>query len=178
MSHVMVDLETMGNGNRAAIIAIGAVEFNNYGCTGKEFYAQINLESSVFSGLEMDASTVLWWLQQSDEARSAFIGNQQAGELHGVLLDFAEWICQFPQVKLWGNGAAFDNTILSAAYRTCGIDQPWKFWNDRCYRTIKALHSSITLKRIGTHHNALDDAKYQADHLVKIIKESTGLGIL
>ena len=74
MSHIMLDLETMGNGNRAAIIAIGAVAFNSSG-VNQRFYQQVRLDMSIDCGLEMDASTVLWWLQQSDAARSAFKSN-------------------------------------------------------------------------------------------------------
>jgi inhibitor of KinA sporulation pathway (predicted exonuclease) len=32
------------------------------------------------------------------------------------------------------------------------------------------LRPSIKLERVGTHHNALDDAKSQALHLMKILE--------
>lgn len=171
MSNVMVDLETMGNGNRAAIIAIGAVAFGKMGVDVDGFYVQVSLEDSVSRGLEMDASTVLWWLKQSGQARAAFTNNEQAEPLSSALGQFNTWLSRYSNVCLWGNGAAFDNTILSAAYRMCGIEQPWKFWNDRCYRTIKAMHPDISGTRVGTHHNALDDARSQAWHLIDICEK-------
>lgn len=171
MHHCMLDLETMGNGNRAAIIAIGAVIFNESGVKEEGFYAQVNLETAVKQGMEMDTSTVLWWLQQSEQARSAFKGNEIAKSLSTVLNDFAIWLEFFGDVQMWGNGAAFDNTILSAAYRKCGQVQPWKFWNDRCYRTMKSLFNDVPVSRFGTHHNALDDARTQAWHLVEICEK-------
>lgn len=167
MSHIMLDLETMGNGNRAAIIAIGAVSFNSSGVK-ERFYQQVRLDMSIDAGLEMDASTVLWWLQQSNAARSAFKGNEKASSLCDALDDFARWYASVGGVEVWGNGAAFDNTILSAAYRLTGIEQPWKFWNDRCYRTLKAMYPQVKMARSGTHHNAVDDAHSQADHLIQI----------
>ena len=167
MSQIMLDLETMGNGNRAAIIAIGAVSFNSSGVT-ERFYQQVRLDMSIDAGLEMDASTVLWWLQQSDDARSAFKDNEKATSLCDALDEFARWYASVGGVEVWGNGAAFDNTILSAAYRLTGIEQPWKFWNDRCYRTLKAMYPRIKPIRFGTHHNAVDDAHSQADHLIQI----------
>ncbi len=169
--HCMLDLETMGNGNRAAIIAIGAVIFDASGVKDNGFYAQVSLDSSVGQGLEMDTSTVLWWLQQSDAARAAFKGNEKADSLSTVLNDFAIWLEQFGDIQMWGNGAAFDNTILSAAYRKCSQNQPWKFWNDRCYRTMKALFPDVKSARFGTHHNALDDARTQAWHLIEICEK-------
>jgi len=72
-------------------------------------------------------------------------------------------------VRVWGNGAAFDNVILASAYRQANITQPWLFWNDRCYRTVKALSPAVTMQRNGTHHNALDDAESQARHLIDML---------
>lgn len=67
--------------------------------------------------------------------------------------------------KMWGNGAAFDNAILANAYRAAGIKQPWELWNDRCYRTICAYYPGCPRNQPGTPHNALDDARSQAEHL-------------
>lgn len=55
----------------------------------------------------------------------------------------------------------------SGDVRAAGLEQPWAFWNDRCYRTLKA-RSELKIARTGTHHNALDDAKSQALHLITI----------
>lgn len=169
--HVMLDLETMGSGGNAAIIAIGAVAFDADGYWN-EFYSQVSLKSSMDIGLDCDASTVMWWMQQSNEARSCFDGNDNAPPITSVLAEFSEWITSLPDgasSQVWGNGASFDNAILSNAYRKIGVEAPWKFWNDRCYRTIKALNQSVKFVRVGTYHNALDDAKSQAYHLASIL---------
>ena len=162
---VMVDLETMGTGANSAIIAIGAVVFENYKVTD-EFYRVVDLQSCIDAGLEMDASTVMWWMQQSDEARAQF--NKSSNTLQEVLEDFSVWCPD--NAQMWGNGAAFDNVILSNAYKKCGMTQPWKFWNDMCYRTLKNMNPKIKMERVGTYHNALDDAKSQALHLMKIFQ--------
>lgn len=164
MKQIMLDLETMGNGADAAIIAIGAVEFDRSGVLDR-FFRVVSLESSLSSGLKADASTILWWMQQGDEARSVF--KQKGASLAEALVDFSAWVGG--DCEVWGNGASFDNAILSTAYRKIQIEQPWKFWNDRCYRTMKNLYQHIPLKRKGTHHNAVDDAETQALHLVDIL---------
>ena len=165
---VMLDLETMGNGANAAIIAIGAVSFDENGVADR-FYRQVSLQSSASIGLECDPSTVMWWMQQSDDARSAFKDNDKAYHICVALADFAKWFADVGGVEVWGNGAAFDNVILSNAYRKSGATQPWKFWNDRCYRTVKAMNPRVTAERVGTYHNAVDDAETQAVHLLKIL---------
>lgn len=168
----MLDLETMGNSKNAAIISIGAVLFDNNGLVDKgEFYSEINLQTCIDCGLQMDASTVMWWMGQDSQAKRAFIDNNYAEHLIVVLENLSKWISKHKVEEVWGNGASFDNAILSNAYTKCKIEQPWKFWNDRCYRTLKNLYPSVKLNRVGTHHHALDDAKSQALHLVEIFKE-------
>jgi inhibitor of KinA sporulation pathway (predicted exonuclease) len=36
---------------------------------------------------------------------------------------------------------------------------------------LKNLHPQVTIERTGTHHHALDDARYQAMHLMKLLNE-------
>lgn len=82
---------------------------------------------------------------------------------------FSDWAPK--DMRPYGNGASFDLSILKAAYDAVGLKAPWKFWDERCYRTIKNDYSQIEPdERAGTHHNALDDAKFQALHAIKIRK--------
>ncbi len=173
MKDIMLDLETMGNGSSAAICAIGAVEFDlERGELGREFYTIVNLESSVKAGGIIDASTVLWWMKQSDAARAELQSNGTDIEL--ALVRFNHWLdeCGFAPKELciWGNGAAFDNVILRSAYEKTGIKTPWEFWGDRCYRTAKNLLPSVEIVRTGLHHCAVDDARDQARHLIELVR--------
>lgn len=164
----MLDLETMGNTSNAAIIAVGAVAFNEYEITGR-FYNEVNLQSAIDSGGIVDGSTVTWWLKQSSEARKAFINNDKAPTIKEVLQNFTAWFDFVEGDQVWGNGAMFDNSILANAYKNNGQNIPWKFYNDMCYRTIKNMNKYIKLERVGTYHNAVDDAESQALHLINIL---------
>jgi hypothetical protein len=167
--NVMLDLETMGTKAYSPIVAIGAVQFDLKTDTiGETFYQRIDLQSCEDVGLKLTANTVLWWLKQSDLARGEIVNpSLERCAIQDALLDFAFWIPN--DAKLWGNGSNFDNVILSSAYEVCNMKQPWDYWNDRCYRTVKSLKPSIEIERLGTHHNALDDAISQAKHLQKIL---------
>lgn len=167
MAQVMLDLETMGNGPSAAIVAIGAVSFSVEGGVLDEFYKAVSLETSVLAGGVMDPSTVLWWLQQSNEAREQLF--KQSSTIELALAEFKEWLPQ--GAKVWGNGAAFDNVILASACRRLNLDAPWKHWEDRCYRTMKAMYRSIPSVKPEVPHHALYDAKAQAEHLINIARE-------
>jgi hypothetical protein len=67
----MIDLETMGNKPNAPIVSIGAVFFDP--STGElgGFYRVVSLKSSVDGGAIPDPETIMWWMQQSEEARMA-----------------------------------------------------------------------------------------------------------
>ena len=165
----MLDIETMGNNSNSAIIAIGAVAFNNKEITSK-FYHEINLQSAIDCGGVVDGSTVMWWLRQSDEARVAFESNDNAPHILVALQSFRDWYKEVNGGEVWGNGAMFDNSILGNAYRNNSLSIPWKFWDDMCYRTVKGMNKNIKLDRVGVYHNAVDDAESQALHLINILK--------
>ena len=171
MRDCMLDLETMGNGPDAAIVAIGAVMFEPGAGLGRRFYAEVDLGSSVLGGGVMDASTVTWWLKQSDAAREP-ITSGRGLEIFTALSDFSAWLREAASgdALVWGNGSDFDNVILSSAYRRAEIERPWKYHANRCFRTLKALHPGIPYKHTGTAHNALDDAISQAQHACKLLE--------
>lgn len=174
MTKVMLDLETMGNGSNAPIVAIGAVEFDeDSGEVGRDFYRRISLESSVALGTVMDPSTVLWWLQQADAARAELTNQQGRVSIEAALTAFDNWIDATALV--WGNGADFDNVILANTYRAAGGQAPWKFYHNRCYRTLKNLMPEVPFARAGTAHNALDDAKSQAVHAIALLRKLKGV---
>ncbi|ELB2912193.1 3'-5' exoribonuclease [Vibrio parahaemolyticus] len=180
----MLDLETMGSGSKAAIVSIGAVFFDPLtGDTGAEFYLVVSLNSSAHYG-ELDPSTVIWWMQQSEEARAVF-KDESKTTLKAALESFSNWInehCDLndkdkPEAVVWGNGATFDNVIMGNAYKATRLRQPWAFYNDRDVRTIVDLGRELRgvdpkkdLELEGTAHNALDDAKFQVRYVSEIYK--------
>ena len=170
--HVMIDLETMGTRPNAPIVAIGAVMFDGNEILD-EFYVNVDLESAVAHGRAVvDPKTVLWWMDQGGEARSALRDDKK--EVIVALYAFRDWLKPVEPEGVWGNGASFDNTILSETYRRLNLTPPWEFWKDRCYRTMKGMYPQIKMERTGVHHNALDDAKSQALHLIAIWREGMG----
>jgi hypothetical protein len=169
MQDVMLDLETMGLLPGSAIVAIGAVAFDaQTGAMGETFYAGVALQSSLDVGLIVDGDTMQWWLKQGDAARAPIAHAQDS--LEYALKAFAQFVARVgAHAKVWGNGAAFDNTLLAYAYRNLRRPLPWNFRNDRCYRTLKTMYPEIVIEREGVQHHALDDAISQAKHLVRIL---------
>lgn len=176
MNHIMLDLETLSTAHNAAIVSVGAVLFdpeNNR--LGKEFYQVVALSDDPKDGV-IDASTVRWWLTQSDDARAVFASGT-AKPLKEILSNFSHFVEEYCgiQAQVWGNGATFDNVILSAAYRRHGLKLPWSFRNDRDVRTVVELGLALRnfdakaiISQSGMAHHALDDARYQAQYVCAI----------
>lgn len=170
---LMIDLETMGLPPTGAIISIGACFFDLTKCEiGPTFLRTVNLATAVRDGGTMDASTVIWWLGQSDEARKGvrFSGIDIVNALQ-ELDDFIMEHSRLQDVRPWGNSSTFDLTIIAGACKRSGLRQPWYFTNERDFRTVRNMYEQVEYdpseKGEGAH-NALEDAIFQAKHLFKI----------
>jgi hypothetical protein len=163
-NHLMLDIETMGNESFSAIVSIGALEFDiETGETGKEFYVNVDLQSSMDLGLIVNASSIMWWLNQNNLAREALT--------EGTVLPIQDALSEFSQFcnkeyQIWGNSARFDCGILQNAYNKAGIPIPWDYRKERCVRTLVSFNPEIKNKypHIGTVHNAISDCYYQVGY--------------
>ncbi|WP_407905785.1 3'-5' exoribonuclease domain-containing protein [Escherichia coli] len=174
--HLMIDLETMGINSNAPIVVIAAVFFDpQTGEIGPIFYVVISLVDAMDKGATPDGDVIEWWLAQSSEARSAILVNQIP--LDDALLQLREFIDENSGeffVRVWGNGASFDNVILRRSYERQGLPCPWRYCNDRDVRTIVDLGKAIdfdartVIPFEGVRHNALDDARHQAKQVSAI----------
>lgn len=166
--HMMVDLETLGSGNDAAIVQIGAVVFDPFvpGYVMREWKRNVSPESSVIHGGVIDASTVVWWMHQSEEARRSVFPIREERRAHlkdpdapvdeGIAIDkalrqlstfyrqgFGNPDPENPQrcEALWAH-ATFDPVVLASAYRRSTIGLPWSHRDVRDLRTIISLAPS------------------------------------
>ncbi len=177
MKRVSIDLETMGNGPASAIVSIGACDVDGPGV----FYRTVDLESSIQAGLKVDASTIVWWLQQSDAARQA-LQRAPVVALASALWDLAQWLVQPPPDapyatrgatgytgELWAYPASFDLVILENAYRAVGYSVPWHYRSGRCLRTLGSLRPDVPKAKAEVTHDALSDAQAQAKWLLDLL---------
>lgn len=161
MNHCMLDLETFGTKPGSVLRSIGAVAFNLKGEIGSEFYRNIDKASCVKVGLTTDPATEKWWSQQSPEAQASL--QEDPRPLDEVVDAFHGWWRANKLTKVWAQGANFDPPMWEAAAVARGTVAPWKFYNVRDTRTAYDIgqFDPFPLKREGTYHNALDDAKHQ-----------------
>lgn len=179
-SEIMLDLETLDTRPGAVILSIGAVLFDPQSEElGAELHTVISRPHSEALGLTVSADTEAWWAKQSEQAKETLrmasspeaVEPRVACEQFNTLVKMAAGGAS--KARIWGNGSDFDNVLLIALFEAAGVKPAWRYYNHRCFRTLKSLRQ-IELVREGTYHNALDDAKTQALHAVKIFKELSG----
>lgn len=170
--HVSVDIETLDTKASAVIVSIGAICFdpNKEGpiFPSDTMYEVLHLEPQIAAGRTISADTLKWWMKQAPEARRVF--DEHAVAPTTALRNFSAFCANAEGV--WGNGSDFDNAILKDACETFD-SSGWAYYTNRCFRTMKNLkmpREFVKPERKGVHHNALDDAIYQAQYLQAIVK--------
>jgi len=122
-SHYMIDIETMGTRPNSHILSIACLKFNPMGdpeAGPRDNNAipivwerwDITPQSCREYGLEIDPDTVLWWFQQSEEARMDAVLGLYKKKLHlrVALLDLSSFIKKFSDggnIYVWAKSPQF-----------------------------------------------------------------------
>lgn len=182
--HIMVDIETLDTGEKAAVASIGAKAFDPK--TGvvlpDQFEATLSIKQQ--EGIRsINIDTVLWWMKQSKEAQERTFGGNR-NDVNQALRMFATF-CAVPwssgatygpkQVFIWGNGNTFDNVILRSLFKDFNVAFPCDYRNDLDHRTLKfiATNAGVALldyDKTKVAHTALDDATFQAEQACGVFK--------
>jgi len=183
-AHFMLDLETLSLRSNAAVISIGVWRFHANDPEGlcrtidRAFYAV--LSSADQATRSIDQSTLEWWGAQTPEARKAldayFANGVDRIRSYKGLLDLVQFFEAYKaegfECVVWGNGAKFDNGILGSLFESFNIQPPWTYKGDACYRTVLGLFGHLIEKGQDAslvEHNALDDARYQSELLLRML---------
>lgn len=164
---LMVDCETLDIGERPVLLSIGAVVFNDQQIQDYFEYF-INKETAISEGFTVSQSTLNWWDQQDPDARAyAFNGEGDIQEALKALVQFYELNeC----TEIWSKGSLADIRWINNALDYFGIERPWKYYKEFCFRTLLKSVPKFDMPFVGMPHNALDDAIHQAKQFIEIKK--------
>lgn len=177
LSHVVIDIETLGLGLRPVIIAVGAVALDEHYEVIGRFYRAIRGDDQ--PGRTMDYDTVRWWaLKTSPDAREA-VFHADAYALRRAVVNFVDWVMPDPDlmscanVQFWGKGPEFDNVIWRDAIACYDdsdfLSKVWTYRNNQSLRTVELMVKSLGLTIVapdtGIEHHALCDAEWEAKYL-------------
>lgn len=170
--HLMIDLETLGAGDHAAIVQIGVAEFTKAG-VGQAAVWNILARCENFGEVEPD--TVKWWQEQDPDARAAVFNATPRVALAVALEDLRKWIDRANFV--WAHPPSFDLRLLRQAYERCNLRFPIARRAELCYRTLwRLLELKLDGEKIkvparqGIAHCAVDDAVWQATCAVEAMR--------
>lgn len=171
---ISIDIETYGRKPNSVILSIGAVQVDFASCTvGKGMHVNMDPEECEFYGLEREPETVRWWGNQSAVARERTFNPETRVGLKAALQQLTDFIYGYAgkgrTYEVYVCGPDFDTAMLCNAYRAVGLEVPWPFWATRDYRTLRDWFPMVVApaKNKGAH-DALNDAMYQANHLIAI----------
>lgn len=169
---IMIDLETLGTDSNCPVLSIGAVAFDiqNQELVSS-FSAVFDLDEQLKKGRVCTSDTLKWWMSQSKEAQKVFTAPNDP--VKNILTAFNDWIKKQKGVSyVWGNGATFDISILENLYSQFGLETGWSPFKVMDLRTFKRFVApkDSKVKVSGVKHNALDDAKAQAEFVMRYAK--------
>lgn len=163
---VMVDLETLGTSDDAAILEVGAVCFDLESRTmGPQFNAAISLKSNGEHYRRIDAETLAWWMGQWRERGGVPDLNDAAYayEFPRAMFKFADFWQEnaADDAEFWSRGS-FDERIMFHALTQSEGAVPWKFYKVRDQRSVLDWEG-VRMKK--NSHSALEDAIAQVEAL-------------
>lgn len=163
MNDVMIDFEALG---KDCPCQIGAIYFDRVtGELGEPFKANIDANSL---NTPPDARTVYWWLSQSKEAQNTLLTNKQ--DIRNVLANLVEFLA--PANRIWSH-ATYDFAMLQNLLNQYNIPNSISYKSGMDIRTLMYLAGTSTkdIAREGTHHDALEDCKYQVKYVTKALNQ-------
>lgn len=151
--HILIDIEAIGLRPGCAITELGAVEFFPERRTiGKTFEAMVEPQRPFTA----DLATLEWHRDKGTWPRPF----AECADLHPIgsaLLAFCQWADGIGEVEaFWSWGATYDFPILTAAFDYSGVGEPWKYWQQRCARTVWQMAFDDRKHRPRPHRALLD----------------------
>lgn len=187
---LMLDIESLALGTRPVITQVALIGYDLdedelLDARHVQFYP-VDPQQQIIPPRRIMASTIAWWMKQSDEARSRF--EQSTSN------DFAELpalarhlISVFNQLtdngripyELVAKGPQFDVAAVATLLEDLGLESPWDFRAVRDLRTLVAT-AGINEKNVSkpagfVPHVAYWDARWQLNVYLAARKRLAGL---
>lgn len=183
LPHLMLDLETLGTGDDAQIIQIGAVLFcpDQNLISTTQHYFEVNVRLDDPQAGKADAGTAMFWMEllrdDGEEQRGKYAHQRAFDQRHARSMEEACKLffnfCQFYRPDtIWG-AENFDQRILRQAFERCGVPWPFAYNAERDFRTLRDASVALGVPEplfVGTRHVAGDDAFHDAGWAILIMR--------
>ena len=172
---VMLDLETMGIGEKAAILEISLVPFCMDGTPVdvEPFHKTIDLTSCLLEGMKVEDDTQRWWMKQEAQAKWN-LRHSEKTDIRDAIRQSHDWLsalCSGYEVHLWCRGLNFDVPKYERCVRMLLEERtPYDWWNledARTYAHTFDVHNA-DIEFVGTRHTSEADCHHQ----IRIVQEA------
>lgn len=174
---LMLDCETLSLEPNAVITQIGLVGVSATDPTDfldppVNSFLPIKAQTQLIPPRHIDGDTIIWWMGQSDSARSHFqncTSGDDFEELPALVRHFIRGFNRMTKngeltYELWARGDK-DVAWMESLIKHVGLPVPWKYDTVRELRTLMAA-AGVDVKDVQTpgdytKHNAISDCKHQ-----------------
>lgn len=169
--YIIIDIETLGRRNNAAITQIGVVIADeNFNILDKRL---IQIDPKTWSSCDrtFTGETLLWWMNQKNSPVSGtYTDNVKSYQTAILTLDVIFQRYNTDDTIVWTKGT-MDLFCIKDLCEYFNMNTPWKFWQPRDIRTAKEIIKDWKVCENNNAHNALDDALIELEELkINLIK--------
>jgi hypothetical protein len=155
----MLDIETFSTQPNALVVSVGVVNLWN----DESFFARLDLTGQ--QNRHIDPNTVLWWMQQSEEAQ-AHLHEKPHISLTEQLYEFVDFLGYKP--IMWAKPVSFDCVIMETLLTENNIKIPWFHRDKRCVHSIRSQHDNWQKDDVPmTAHHPVEDCRSQIREILK-----------
>ncbi len=163
--HIVIDLETLGRRNDAAITQVGIVLADENFNILDSYLIQVTPDVWNTCNRTFTGETLLWWMQQKNTPVSkmpthiVYNYTQLVNKLYQIFNRF-----NTEDTIVWTKGS-MDLFCIKDICEYLNIETPWKFWQPRDIRTAKEIIKDWKVCENNNAHNALNDAITELNEL-------------
>lgn len=186
---LMIDIESLDLGPRPVItqVALLGYDLNEdelLEIRHTHFYP-IEPQQKIIPARTISASTIAWWMTQSDEAREKF-ELSTATDFEDLVALARNLVTVFNQLtdngkanyEIVAKGPQFDIVALETLLKEVGLEVPWKYDRVRDLRTMLSL-AGINPKNVDkpagmVPHVAMWDSRWQIEQYLAVRKALAG----
>lgn len=134
--NLMVELETLSTKHNAIVLQCSMALFDKEtGKISKTF--SVNIDPSSQVPRIYDKNTLDWWKSQPESLlKQVYKGGKPFKEAVKEIHSFITSNTDKKTVRVWTCSLSFTIPILRSCFETLGLEQPWKYWNERDCRTL------------------------------------------
>jgi hypothetical protein len=168
----MIDIETLGTKPGCVVLEIGIVcnVSNPYDANGNgaDWTMGVHVDIAQQPDALIDPATLLWWMRHP-AAFDRLVKAQRDWQTVSPAAAIDTLATMIRCVDdVWANSPSFDCAILRGFFDRYAGAAPWRYVQERDFRTARALRPDVPYVPPAEAHGALADALAQAAHLDKL----------